>query len=255
MCRNGAIGAEANGDLPAHKHGAASGAARWVTFGAASLAALLTPALAFAQDAAPVADKGDTAWMLTSSVLVLMMTVPGLALFYAGLVRVKNSLSVMVQCVAITCLMSVLWLLGAYSLVALSNSELLGVRDPLGVRPLILGRIAHPTAGPGDVAARSVAAGVARSSVKDGTRERDGPPTRHLVEDGACDRQEIRRRVVDEGRKSANQQHDHHSQQQFRFSNGFQYSPRDKRQNACAFNCRRQNQHGGDGDCRRMAET
>jgi Amt family ammonium transporter len=58
----------------------------------------------------------DTAWMLTSTVLVLFMTLPGLALFYAGLVRAKNVLSVLMHCVAIACLVSVLWFAGAYSL-------------------------------------------------------------------------------------------------------------------------------------------
>ncbi len=58
----------------------------------------------------------NTAWILTATALVLFMTLPGLALFYAGLVRVKNTLSVMMHCVAIACLASVLWLLIGYSL-------------------------------------------------------------------------------------------------------------------------------------------
>ena len=62
------------------------------------------------------ADKGDNAWMLTSSALVLMMTGPGLALFYCGLVRKKNVLSVMMQCVFLMCLMSVIWAIYGYSL-------------------------------------------------------------------------------------------------------------------------------------------
>jgi Amt family ammonium transporter len=61
-------------------------------------------------------NAGDTAWMLTSSALVLFMTIPGLTLFYAGLVRSKNVLSVMMQCFAITALVSLLWLLYGYSL-------------------------------------------------------------------------------------------------------------------------------------------
>jgi len=61
-------------------------------------------------------DSGDTAWMLTSTALVLFMTVPGLSLFYAGMVRSKNALSVMMQCFAITCLVTVLWSLYLYSL-------------------------------------------------------------------------------------------------------------------------------------------
>lgn len=61
-------------------------------------------------------DSGDTAWMLTSTALVLFMTLPGLALFYGGLVRAKNALSVLMQCFAICCLMSLLWLIGGYGL-------------------------------------------------------------------------------------------------------------------------------------------
>jgi len=81
------------------------------------------PSLALGQETAPVAesaapmlDSGDTAWMLTSTALVLLMTIPGLALFYAGMVRAKNILSVMMQCFAITALVSVLWALYGYSL-------------------------------------------------------------------------------------------------------------------------------------------
>ena len=65
---------------------------------------------------APTLNHGDTAWMLTSTALVLMMTVPGLALYYAGMVRSKNVLSVMMHCFAITCIVTVLWALYAYSL-------------------------------------------------------------------------------------------------------------------------------------------
>jgi len=69
---------------------------------------------AFAQ--APKVDTGDTAWMLISMVLVLFMTIPGLALFYGGLVRTKNVLSVLMQCFTITALVSVLWVLYGYTL-------------------------------------------------------------------------------------------------------------------------------------------
>ncbi len=61
-------------------------------------------------------DTGDTAWILTSTALVLFMTIPGLALFYAGLVRSKNVLSVLMQCFALTCLVSIVWLVCGYSL-------------------------------------------------------------------------------------------------------------------------------------------
>jgi len=89
----------------------------------AMLAAAAIPALAMA--AAPTApyvtgfdkiNSGDTAWMLTSTALVLMMTIPGLALFYAGMVRKKNVLATLMQSFAITCLVSVLWWLIGYSL-------------------------------------------------------------------------------------------------------------------------------------------
>jgi Amt family ammonium transporter len=74
---------------------------------------------AFAQDAAvvvPEANSGDSAWILTASALVLMMTLPGLALFYGGLVRAKSFLSVLVQCGAIAALASVIWIAVGYSL-------------------------------------------------------------------------------------------------------------------------------------------
>lgn len=80
-------------------------------------AMLATPA--FGQDAAIMvaeADSGDSAWILTSSALVLMMTIPGLALFYGGLVRAKNFLSVLVQCGAIAAIASVIWIAFGYSL-------------------------------------------------------------------------------------------------------------------------------------------
>jgi len=73
---------------------------------------LAVPALA----QGTAADSGDTAWMLTSAMLVLLMTIPGLALFYGGMVRAKNLLSVLMQCFAITALVSVLWMLYGYSL-------------------------------------------------------------------------------------------------------------------------------------------
>ncbi|MBT4486731.1 MAG: ammonium transporter, partial [Rhodospirillaceae bacterium] len=59
---------------------------------------------------------GDTAWILTSTALVLFMTLPGLALFYGGLVRSNNVLSVLMHCFAIACMASVIWLIGGYAL-------------------------------------------------------------------------------------------------------------------------------------------
>ena len=61
-------------------------------------------------------DTGDTAWMITATVLVLFMTLPGLALFYGGLVRSKNVLSVLMHCFAIACVASLLWVICLYSL-------------------------------------------------------------------------------------------------------------------------------------------
>ena len=76
---------------------------------------LLVPSLAYPEEA-PTLNTANTAWLLTSSVLVLFMTIPGLALFYGGLVRTKNVLSVLMQCFAITCMVSIVWVLFAYSL-------------------------------------------------------------------------------------------------------------------------------------------
>src|SRR3990167_834284 len=78
-------------------------------------ASLMTALPAMAQDAAPVMDKGDVSWMMTSTVLVLFMTIPGLALFYGGLVRSKNMLSVLMQTTLIACLVMVIWVVYGYS--------------------------------------------------------------------------------------------------------------------------------------------
>jgi Amt family ammonium transporter len=81
--------------------------------------------IAFAADA-PKLDSGDTAWMLTSTALVLMMTVPGLALFYGGMVREKNVLSTVMQSFAITCLVTVLWMIVGYSLAFTDGNAIIG---------------------------------------------------------------------------------------------------------------------------------
>ncbi len=89
-----------------------------VLFGYLGLA--LTAVLAASGDAlaaeTPKLDTGDTAWMLTSTALVLMMTIPGVALFYGGMVRKKNVLATVVQSFAVTCVMTVLWMIVGYSL-------------------------------------------------------------------------------------------------------------------------------------------
>ncbi len=81
---------------------------------------LLLPNIANAESL----NQANTAWILTSTALVLFMTLPGLSLFYAGLVRSKNVLSVLMQCFAITCLVSILWLAGAYSFIFSDGGEL-----------------------------------------------------------------------------------------------------------------------------------
>ena len=86
-----------------------------------SMATLLLFALAGASHRAlaaeaPTLSAGDTAWMLTATALVLFMTIPGLSLFYAGMVRAKNVLATMMQCFAITCVVTILWALLGYSI-------------------------------------------------------------------------------------------------------------------------------------------
>ena len=99
--------AEANAAAPAAAPAAAAPAA----------AAPAAPAAA----PAPKLDSGDTAWMLTSTALVLMMTIPGLALFYGGMVRKKNVIATVAQSFAITCLVTVLWMVVGYSLAFTNN--------------------------------------------------------------------------------------------------------------------------------------
>ena len=72
----------------------------------------LIPTVSFADEI----NGANTAWILTATALVLFMTLPGLALFYGGLVRSKNVLSVLMQCFAIACMVSILWMVGVYSL-------------------------------------------------------------------------------------------------------------------------------------------
>jgi len=96
------------------------------------LMAALGPALAFAQ--AP--DKGDTAWMLTSTALVLLMSVPALALFYGGLVRSKNMLSVLMQVFVGFSLITVLWCIYGYSFAFTANNPFFGSTDRLFLKGL-----------------------------------------------------------------------------------------------------------------------
>ena len=71
-------------------------------------------------------NSGDTAWILTSTALVLFMTLPGLSLFYAGLVRSKNAISVLMQCFAIACIVSVAWVVYGYSLAFTEGNAFIG---------------------------------------------------------------------------------------------------------------------------------
>ena len=91
-----------------------------------ALATLLVAAPAFAQDAAPVMDKGDVAWMMTSTALVLFMTIPGLALFYGGLVRTKNMLSVLMQVFMIVSVAAPVWVSWGYSMAFTGGSPFVG---------------------------------------------------------------------------------------------------------------------------------
>jgi Amt family ammonium transporter len=112
-------------------------AARTALLGAFTLGALGTIA-AFAQEAAPAAeaaapaaptftvDKGDTTWMMLSTILVLLMTIPGLALFYGGLVRAKNMLSVLMQVFTITSVVMIVWVFYGYSLAFTPGNAFIG---------------------------------------------------------------------------------------------------------------------------------
>jgi Amt family ammonium transporter len=113
--------------------------------GLAAVAALALALPALAQEAAPaapVADKGDTTWMLISTVLVIAMTIPGLALFYGGLVRAKNMLSVLMQVFAGFCMIALLWVIYGYSLafagpaVATGTSPFIGDFSKLFLGPV-----------------------------------------------------------------------------------------------------------------------
>ena len=117
-----------------------------------ALPALLAPVIAFAQDAAKPAadaaaaaapaaaavaakiDTGDTAWMLTSTALVLLMTIPGLALFYGGMVRKKNVLATLMQSFAICCLVTIVWMVAGYSLAFTNGNAYIGDLSRLFLR-------------------------------------------------------------------------------------------------------------------------
>jgi Amt family ammonium transporter len=106
--------------------------ARWTAL-APLASALLWAGSASAEGEAPAIDSGNTAWMLASSALVLMMTLPGLALFYAGLVRVKNALSLFMQCLVSAGVVGVLWILVGYSLAFAPGHAFVGGLSKLGL--------------------------------------------------------------------------------------------------------------------------
>src|SRR5688572_31713522 len=81
--------------------------------------------------AEPTVNKGDNAWMLTSTVLVLLMTIPGLALFYGGLVRAKNALSVLTHVFYTVCIVTIIWVVYGYSLAFTGGSAFIGGLDKI----------------------------------------------------------------------------------------------------------------------------
>ncbi|MCC7040127.1 MAG: ammonium transporter [Burkholderiales bacterium] len=107
---------------------------------AAAAPAAATPAAAPAEAAKPKLDSGDTAWMLTSTLLVILMTIPGLALFYGGLARTKNALSVLMHVFVIFSLISVLWAVYGYSVAFTGEGSYFG-----GLGRLFLAGIAQDT--------------------------------------------------------------------------------------------------------------
>src|SRR5215469_5120410 len=94
---------------------------------AATVLLVLSSRFALAQAAeAPALDTGSTAWVLAASALVMFMTLPGLALFYGGLVRARNFLSVLMHCFAISCIVSVIWAAFGYSLAFAAGNAWIG---------------------------------------------------------------------------------------------------------------------------------
>ncbi len=114
----------------------AAASAPTVASAAASAADAMAAVAASATASTPVANKGDNAWMLVSTLLVIMMTVPGLALFYGGLVRSKNILSVLMQVLVTFSLIVVLWALYGYSLAFTEGNAFIGGLDRLFMRGL-----------------------------------------------------------------------------------------------------------------------
>src|SRR5262245_27264262 len=108
---------------------------------AAAIAIWTSPALAQAAAAPPKIDSGDTAWMIAATGLVLLMSIPGLALFYAGMVRKKNVLATMAQTLAAVALGSILWVVIGYSLAFVGESPAIGSLDRLFLRGMDMNAI------------------------------------------------------------------------------------------------------------------
>ena len=103
---------------------------------AAGAALLVGSVAARAQGAVSPIDSGDTAFLIVASALVLFMTLPGLALFYGGLVRAKNFLSILMQCFAISALVSLIWFAGGYSLAFAPGTPWIGDLSAAGLNGL-----------------------------------------------------------------------------------------------------------------------
>jgi len=131
-------------NAPAFAEEAAAPAA--VSAPAAAVAVAAAPAVAPAAVAAPVPNKGDTAWLLTSTLLVIMMSIPGLALFYGGLVRSKNMLSILMQVFSIFAMICVLWAVYGYSLAFTQGNAFIGGFDRImlkGIFDPVTGAVAN----------------------------------------------------------------------------------------------------------------
>jgi Amt family ammonium transporter len=109
---------------------------------------LLANTVAWAEDAPPAIDSGDTAWVLTASALVLMMTLPGLALFYGGLVRAKNVLNVFMQCMLSAGIVGVLWIVVGYSLSFGTGNAWIGDFSKVGLSGVTLDSVTANFASP-----------------------------------------------------------------------------------------------------------
>lgn len=107
---------------------------------AAAIASVNAPAIEATPE--PVVNKGDVAWMLTSTLLVLMMVLPGLALFYGGMVRSKNVLSVLIQVITVFSLMVILWVLYGYSLAFAGGNAWIGTFDKALLKGVGIGTLA-----------------------------------------------------------------------------------------------------------------